>query len=229
MTLRVAIAVIADPPIPGRCLPSLLAAHAASWASDLHAAMLRDTLDGLMALDAGEHLVLCPPDEDGEGKRVLERHAPAPWSVFVRDAIPASSTLEMIRTSPTGEGLALMVRAEAPSALIDPLIQLLSAKDAKANDGEDDDFVVMGPGERGDVWLYGGTSKAWALLVDLPSAPHEWAATIRVRCTKANMTLHELPAATIVDEPSAVLTLLEELRRHPERAPRTAHFVVTKG
>ena len=133
MTLRVAIAVIADPPIPDRCLPRLLAAHAASWASGLHAAMLRDTLDGLMALDAAEHLVLCPPDEDGEGKRVLERHAPAPWSVFVRDAVPASSTLEKIRASHTREGVALMVRAEAPSALIEPLTQLLSAKDAKGD------------------------------------------------------------------------------------------------
>ena len=66
-------------------------------------------------------------------------------------------------------------------------------------------------------------------MTDVASASPELASTMRVRCTRAGLDLHDVPPSTIVDEPSAVLTLFEELRRHPERAPRTAHYVVTHG
>ena len=37
--------------------------------------------------------------------------------------------------------------------------------------------------------------------------------------------LRELPGWYDVDEPSDVLRLLDEMRSHPDRAPRTAQFL----
>jgi hypothetical protein len=48
--------------------------------------------------------------------------------------------------------------------------------------------------------------------------------TTRVRCKELGLTLRELPKWYDVDEPSDVMRLLDEVRTHPERAPRTAQF-----
>ena len=70
-----AIGVFAEAPLPGACLTGLLAAHAPEWVAGLYAAMLRDTLDGLLSITADRYVVLAPDDDHA----VLARHAPAPW------------------------------------------------------------------------------------------------------------------------------------------------------
>jgi hypothetical protein len=178
--------------------------------------MLRDTLDGLLSVDAREYLLFARADEEEAG--VLARHVPAPWQIVlgVDDAGAALTRLHADR------GLAILARSDAPSAAIDPIVDVLG----KAGDGP---FALLGPADGGDAWLVGLGRVDADVVRDLPWASPELAATMRVRCTQEGLALHELPPSTVVDQPSAVLALLEELRRHPERAPRTAQYIVTRG
>ncbi|MBX3222903.1 MAG: hypothetical protein KF795_20490 [Labilithrix sp.] len=216
------IAVLAEPPLPGRCLPDLLAAHEPEWIAGLCAAMLRDTLDGLQSLDASDYVVFAPPDD--EALDALARHVPAPWRIAASvDAAGAFTTLGLASDAP--DGVTLLARSDAPSAPIEPLVALFSADGEAPSDAP---LAILGPSEEGRAWLL-GARRIGDLAADLPWASPELAATVRVRCARAGVPLEELPRATIVDTPSAVLALLEELRRHPERAPRAAQFVVTRG
>lgn len=206
------IAVLAEVPLPGRCLPNLLAAHAPEWVAGLYAAMLRDTLDGLQSIDASEYVVFAADDEAASA---LAAHVPAPWRI-VTGVVDASMALASLGAT---EGGAILARSDAPSAPIIPVLEALAASSAAPG-------AMLGPSEDGRAWLVGACGRD-TLAADLPWGSPELAATIRVRCTRASILLRELPIATIVDQPSAVLALLEELRRHPERAPRTAQFIVT--
>lgn len=220
------VAVLAEPPLPGRCLQDLLAAHAPEWVADLCAAMLRDTLDGLQSVDAREYVVFAPGDD--EALRVLARHVPAPWRL-VGGVVDASAAFAHLGAS-SDDGTTLLVRSDAPAAPVEPLVALLAPSDVRAGESARAvaPLAVMGPSREGRAWLF-GARRGDGLTADLPWTSPELAATIRVRCTRMNVPLAQLPTATIVDAPSAVLELLEELRRHPERAPRTAQFAVTRG
>ena len=202
------IAVLAEVPLPGRCLPSLLAAHAPEWVAGLYAAMLRDTLDGLQSIDASEYVVLATDDDAASA---LAAHVPAPWRI-VAGVVDASAAFASL-------GATILSRSDAPSAPIMPVLEALAASGGTPS-------VMLGPSEDGRAWLIGAPGRD-TLVANLPWGSPELAATMRVRCTKSSIMLRELPIATIVDQPSSVLALLEELRRHPERAPRTAQFVVT--
>ncbi|MDF2694962.1 MAG: hypothetical protein K0S65_3345 [Labilithrix sp.] len=215
MTTRSVIGVLAKPPLPGRCLPKLLAAHAPEWVAGLYAAMLRDTLDGLLSIDASRYVVFAEAGD--EVTSVLARHVPAPWEIF-NGVTEATTALQQLAAN---DSVGLLARSDAPSAPIDPILDAIAR-------GGDKPFALLGPAEAGSAWLVGGRGLD-PILGKLPWGSPELAATIRVQCTRTVLPLHELPTANVVDEPSAVLALLEELRRHPERAPRTAHFVVTHG
>lgn len=166
------IAVFAEVPLPGRCLKPLIPYNDEAWLARLSAAMLRDTLDGLEVVPAHRYVVLADTDE--EGRRVLERHLPLPWTF-------AASADEL----DTSDGF-IVATPLAPAADIEMLIAL-AAKES---------FAVVGTD-----WLYGVRAECKDLVV--------------------------LPAATIVDSQPALETLLDELRRHHERAPRTAQLAMT--
>jgi glycosyltransferase A (GT-A) superfamily protein (DUF2064 family) len=220
--MRVGIGVFAEPPLPGRCRTKLLAAHGPEWTAGLYAAMLRDTLDGLQSLDASDYLVFCSDGEDDaakqRGRECLERHVHAPWEI-VTDEADASSALARLGAS---ESLAILARSDAPSAPIDVLAEAIVEADEQP-------FVALGATDGGDAWLLALSHIAPPLFANLPWGSPELAATIRVRCNKAKARLVELPTTTVVEHPSGVVALLDELRRHPERAPRTAPFMVTRG
>lgn len=171
------VAVFAEVPLPGRCLRTLAPYNDESWLARLSAAMLRDTLDGLEIVPADRHVVLA--DTDDEGRRVLERHLPRPWTL-------ASSVVEL----DTSGGF-IVARTHAPAADIEPLVRLVSEVS----------FAVVGQDATGDTWLVGER----AACKDLVALPH----------------------ATIVETQPALEALLDELRRHHERAPRTALLAMT--
>ncbi len=211
MTTR--IGVVTEAPLPGRCLRGLLAAHPEAWVLGLHAAMLRDTLDGLQSIAADAYEVLVT-DAHEEAVAALSRHVPAPWQIVaIHDA--SAALLRLVADGGTG----ILARSDAPSAPVDPI--------TSAVDHGGDAFALLGPASTGgSAWLIGGRGLT-TIAADLPWGTPELSATMRVRCTKASLPLVELPGALVVDEPSAVLSLLDELRAHPERAPRTAQYVVT--
>jgi glycosyltransferase A (GT-A) superfamily protein (DUF2064 family) len=64
------------------------------------------------------------------------------------------------------------------------------------------------------------------LLADIPWSTPAVMETTRRRCRDLGLSWHELPKWYDVDEPSDVLLLLDEMRAHPERAPRTAQFLI---
>lgn len=66
-------------------------------------------------------------------------------------------------------------------------------------------------------WLAG------AVALELAAPTRDLVVRIRAECTN----LVTLPSATVIDGPAALETLLEELRRHHERAPRTALVAMT--
>jgi uncharacterized protein len=228
---RTAIGVMALAPVPGRCKTRLLAAHPAEWVSGLYAAMLRDTLDGLQAVSADEYLVFVAPTEGGEADtklafEVLARHVPAPWQLIAQEGADLGARVEHALQSMFARGAeyALLSGSDAPSFPTEPLEEAL-ADEATRNQ------VLIGPSEDGGYYVIGmsaSVSRVEPRLVrDIPWSTPAVMETTRLRCKELGLTLRELPKWYDVDEPSDVLVLIEELRKHPERAPRTAQFMIT--
>lgn len=100
----------------------------------------------------------------------------------------------------------ILARADAPAAQIEPLFDVV--KEARP---------VVGASAAGDAWLVGRTAPVLAL----PSRAS--ADAVHAECTNVVM----LPEAIVVDTQPAMEALFEELRRHHERAPRTALLAMT--
>jgi len=211
--VTIAIGVLAEVPLPEKCKTRLLAAHPAEWIAGLYAAMLRDTLDGLLSIDnVSDHIVCRPADVSDEEANALGRHVHAPWTIAT-DAVSVMNAERVV-----------LARADAPAAAIEPLLHALATPTPPR--------VIVGASTRGLVWLVamiGVKESRGAILRELPWDHPEALAMIRVRCTRSSVPLEELPTAIVVDEPSEVFDLINELRRHPDRAPRTAQFVVTRA
>lgn len=224
--MKTAIGVMATAPLPGKCKPRLLAAHSPQWVTGLYAAMLRDCLDGLQSVDADDYVVFVAPGEGEEETKhaleVLGRHVPAPWQLVVQEGAGlgerAAHALGAMFTR--GAEYALLSASDAPSFPPKPLTDGLAAA---AEAGE----VLVGPSEDGGYYVIGMAKLEPRLLEDIPWSTPAVMETTRLRCREVGLTLRELPAWYDVDEPSDVLRLIEELRKQPELAPRTAQFLVT--
>lgn len=227
-----AVGVMAGAPLPGRCKERLLAAHSAEWVAGLAAAMLRDTLDGLQAVTAEHYVVFVAPVDAGDEEsgnahafEVLARHVPAPWELLPQQGADLAARMEhaFAVMFERGVSYALLSASDAPSVPTDPLVAALAEEAAR---GE----ILLGPSDDGGgCYVIGMPRVERRLIRDLPwNTPAALEAT-RERCRELSLTLRELPPWYCVDEPNDVLRLLDELRRHPERAPRTAQFVVTNG
>lgn len=117
---------------------------------------------------------------------------------------------------------AVLAASDAPSAPNDALVEAVS-------DTVRRDDPVVAPSEDGGYHVLGLPRPLPRLLHDLPWGTPAVLETLRVRARAEALTLRELPAWYDVDHPSDVMRLVDELRKHPERAPRTAQFLVTSG
>lgn len=226
----VRVGVLARAPDSGRCKPELLAAHGAPWVSGLYAAMLRDTLDGLQSLDATDFVIFA---SDG-GREALARHAPAPWRIVVHEAHGAGDAgaeegehaarrvEHALATLLEGGGRAVLAASDAPSCPTEPLAEALAR-------GDDRDAMVLLPSEDGGIVALATDRLEPRLFRGAPFGTPALVETLRARCDDLGVALRRLPTWYDVDRPSDVLRLQDELRRHPERAPRTAQFFVTAG
>jgi len=233
--MKRAIGVLARAPVAGRCKTRLLAAHPAEWVAGLYAAMLRDTLDGLQSIDADEYVVFVAPvppapgEEDDEEARarlaidVLTRHVPSPWTIVAQSTGDAGARLEHAFgvMFDRGAKYALLSGSDAPSVPTEPLAEQF-ADDTLATNGD----VLVGPREDGGYYAIGMARTEPRLVRDMPWSTPAVMETTRLRCRELGLTLRELPKWYAVEEPSDVLTLLDEMRTNPERAPRTAQFLV---
>ncbi|MDB4938775.1 MAG: hypothetical protein JWP87_5747 [Labilithrix sp.] len=233
--MKRAIGVMARAPVPGRCKTRLLAAHPAEWVTGLYAAMLRDTLDGLQSVTADDYVVFVAPvppapgeetDEDARTKLafdVLARHVPAPWELVAQEGAELGARVEHALgvMFERGADYALLSGCDAPSVPTETLAELF-ADDTLATNRD----VLVGPSEDGGYYAIGMSRVEPRLLRDMPWSTPAVMETTRVRCRELGLTLRELPTWYDVDEPSDVLKLLDEMRTNPERAPRTAQFLV---
>ncbi len=118
-----------------------------------------------------------------------------------------------------GAAYALLAGSDAPSFPTEPLVEVFA-------EGTLADEVLLGPSEDGGYYVIGMSRVEPRLVRDMPwSTPAMMDAT-RLRCRERGLTIRELPKWYDVDEPSDVMKLLDEVRKHPERAPRTAQFLV---
>lgn len=233
--MRTAIGVMARAPLAGRCKARLLAAHSPEWVAGLCAAMLRDTLDGLQSVNADDYVVFVAPaepmpgeeaDDDILGKLaldVLARHVPAPWELVALkgDDEGALKELALLAMFERGATYAILAGSDAPSFPTEPLEEAVADATLGAA-GE----VLLGPSDNGGYYLLGVSRVEPRLVRDMPWSTPAVMSTTRLRCRELGLTIRELPQWYGVDEPSDVMKLLDEVRKHPERAPRTAQFLV---
>jgi len=231
--MKRAIGVLARAPLPGRCKTRLLAAHGADWVANLYAAMLRDTLDGLQSVTADDYVVFVAPvpaapgeEADGDARTklafdVLARHVPAPWELIAQQGDELGARVEHAFgvMFERGASYALLSGSDAPSFPVEPLAEAF-ADDALATQRE----VLVGPSEDGGYYAIGMSRMEPRLVRDIPWSTPAVMETTRLRCRELGVSLRELPKWYDVDEPSDVMKLLDEVRKHPERAPRTAQF-----
>ncbi len=233
--MKTAIGVMASAPLAGRCMTGLLAAHSADWVAGLCAAMLRDTLDGLQSVTADEYVVFVPPvpplpgeDADDDVLRklaldVLGRHVPAPWELVALEGEDPGALIEhaLAAMFERGATYALLAGCDAPSFPTEPLEEAL-ADATLVTAGE----VLLGPSDDGGYYVIGMSRAEPRLVRDIPWKTPAIMETTRLRCRELGLPIRELPQWYVVDEPSDVMKLLDEVRKHPERAPRTAQFLV---
>jgi glycosyltransferase A (GT-A) superfamily protein (DUF2064 family) len=197
--------------------------------------MLRDTLDGLQSVTADDYVVFVAPlppapgeeaDEDARSKLaldVLARHVPAPWELVPQKGDDVGARVEhaLSLMFERGADYALLSRSDAPSVPTDALAELF-ADDTLATNRD----VLVGPSADGAYYAIGMSRVEPTLLRDIPWSTPAVLETTRLRCRELGLTVRELPKWYGVDEPSDVLALLDEMRTNPERAPRTAQFLV---
>jgi len=225
---------MARAPLPGQCKPRLLAAHSAEWVAGLSAAMLRDTLDGLQSVTADDYVVFVAPVPPAPGEEadreartklafdVLARHVPAPWELVAQEGDDLGARVEHALgvMFERGAGYALLSGSDAPSFPTEPLAEAF-ADDTLATQRD----VLVGPSEDGGYYVIGMSRVETRLVRDMPWSTPAVMETTRLRCSELGLTLRELPKWYDVNEPSDVMRLLDEVRKHPERAPRTAQFL----
>lgn len=231
--MTTAIGVMARAPLAGRCKTRLLAAHGPEWVAGLYAAMLRDTLDGLQSVTADDYVVFAAPlaDEEASGDDhaaqwklaldVLARHVPAPWRLVPQQGRDLSARIEHAFSTmfEGGAAYALLSGSDAPTFPPEPLAAACADETSRAE-------VLVGPSEDGGYYVIGMPRLEPRLVRDIPWSTPAVMETTRMRCSELGLTLRELPRGYDVDEPSDVLKLIDELRRQPELAPRTAQFLI---
>lgn len=204
------VGVLAEPPLLGECKKGLLAAHGPDWIVGFYAAVLRDVLDGAQAIGADEYVVFTTG-----GVEALERQVPVPWRVVAQPEADRGSRIAQAFGT-LGER-ALLFTGDAPSFDVDPLLLLL----------EEEEAIVAVPSEGGDLCAIASSKFDPALVRDLPWGTPAVFETLRLRARELGIALKETPPWYTVDHPSDVMRLLDELRKHPERAPRSAQYLVT--
>jgi glycosyltransferase A (GT-A) superfamily protein (DUF2064 family) len=96
----------------------------------------------------------------------------------------------------------------------------------RAVEGLRDADVAMGPCDDGGYWLIATTRLELGILEGIPWSTDSVASQTRARCKALGLGLIEIGSAHDVDEAQDLERLREELREHPQRAPRTAAVLV---
>jgi rSAM/selenodomain-associated transferase 1 len=209
------IAVMARAPVPGRCKTRLAASIGDSRAAELCRAMLLDTLASIERIFARSRLVvMAAPEHDGA--TLLRALAPPRWEIVAQEGEGLGVRLaHAFKALGAGGGPIALVDSDSPTVAWDAAERALSRLRAPRQ-------VCMGPCTDGGYWLIAMTTVVLGILEGISWSTPAVAAETRARCAALGLTLAELPVGRDVDGPDDLAWLRDELRRCPERAPRTA-------
>lgn len=228
---RVAIGVMARAPVAGTCKTRLAPLLGDEGAAALYACMLRDTLDGLLAVPAARYVALAAPVGDDteiarrDGATALASHVFAPWEIVAQRGPDLGARLRAgFEDLAFGHDTVVITSTDSPTFPTEPLADAI----ATLEDGE----VLAGPCEDGGYYVIGARRPSPqvldALFSDIPWSTSEVMSRTRERCAAVGAHIREVPTWYDVDEPADYTRLLEELRAFPERAPRTAAGVMVE-
>jgi rSAM/selenodomain-associated transferase 1 len=209
------IGVMARAPVPGRCKTRLAASVGDSRAAELCRVMLLDTLASIERTFARSRLVvMAAPEHDGPA--ILRTLAPSRWEIVEQKGEDLGMRLaHAFRALGAGSGPTALVDSDSPTASWESAERALLRLRGPRQ-------VCMGPCVDGGYWLIAMTTIVLGILEGISWSTPTVAADTRARCAALGLTLEELPMGRDVDGPDDLVWLRDELRRRPERAPRTA-------
>jgi len=211
------LAVMARPPIAGRCKTRLGAHIGLDVAARVYEAMLLDTIASLSRISA-RHVVLAAPEDDGVA--ALTRLAPPGWEVIAQrgSGLGERLTNGIVDLHRAGE-LVCLLDSDSPTLPFDVLERRLEEASRAPR------RVVAGPCEDGGYYLIGLTSVDLGVFEGVPWSTGRVMDVTRERCLELGLVLEELPSSFDVDDGADLLRLGGELSRRPEVAPRTAELL----
>jgi hypothetical protein len=215
----VTLGVLAWAPTAGACLPKIAPSIGDENAAKLYAAMLRDTLDGFLHGPFDRFMVFGATEQGGLA--VLARHVHAPWELVAQRGTTLNDRLaNAMSDAAAGGGAVVVARSDVPTAPTSDLER--AAAHLAAPRG-----AILGATERGGAWLVGLSAPADPQVFRVaPWTADGAAAKTRAFYTERGLGLLELGEAYDVSTEADVDRLAAELRRHPERGPRSADFFV---
>lgn len=215
------ICVVARAPLAGRCKPKIAKVFGPEFAAKLCAAMLRDTLDGLNAIDVDRHVTTYLV-EDG-ATAALGNHVHPPWALAPQPEGDLGCAIVHAAETFGKDGPLLLARTDSPTFDTD------EAEKALKRLTSDEADVVLAPTADGGFHFIATRTFAPRMFEDVPWSTAEVVTTIRARCAELALRLEELPEHYDVDSQEDLERLVMELKAHPNRAPRTAEFLVRNG
>jgi hypothetical protein len=209
----ITIGVMAKAPVAGHCKTRLAAALGDARAAALCEAMLRDTLDAIVAnVPADRFVVLAAPEHDGA--KLLAAIAPRPWEIIAQEGADLGARLAHATATLGERGPVALVDADSPTADWRAAGEAL----ARLAPGR----AILGPCADGGYWLIALAAPATRVFDEITWSTPVVAAETRARCGEIGLALEELPLAFDVDERKDLDRLRSELRDRPALAPRTA-------
>ncbi len=209
---RLTLAVMARPPVPGRCKTRLAEGIGAAGAARLYEAMLLDTLHGLARIP-GRHVVLAAPENDGVA--ALRRLAPEPWEIVEQRGADLGERLANGMRDLWQGHLLCLLDSDSPTLPFDRLAETLAQP-------REEKTVIVGPCDDGGYYLIGSTSLETGIFDAIPWSTAAVMESTRARCATLGLAIEALPTGFDVDSAADLVRLRAELARDPAAAPRTA-------
>jgi uncharacterized protein len=219
---RRAVGIMAKAPLPGQAKTRLIPVLGADRAARLQQQMLLDTIDLTTAALQGHGTIsiVCPTAAD---RAALQSLVPAEVGIVAHERGDLMRGLDFGLSYHLDQGYEQVVLLDGDSPTL-PAQYLRSAFDQLTGDA-----VVLGPTLDGGYYLIGACRPRPALF--------EWEHLDSARICRQTLELAEALGARVallrpwydVDTAEDLERLVEELRRHPSRAPHTGRFLQRDG
>lgn len=234
---RVAIAVMAKAPVPGRCKTRMQPALTAQEAAGLSENFLRDITENLrqagLAAPIDGFVAYAPADSEHLFAGLL---APATQTLLADGNCAVPAGIEGFGRCLWHATTALFARnyaavcvlnADSPTLPTAYLVQAANLLLSTATPAH----AVLGPAEDGGYYLLGTTQPHPALLQNISWSTEKVAAQTRAQAAASAITLHELPPWYDADEALSLTRLAADIQAPGPRfaAPATATFLAELG